>query len=55
VDSATTDPVDASGTMTRAVFVTNVYVSDPLVQVVQLSPIHVTVIMGKSPGTPSAP
>jgi diadenylate cyclase len=55
VDSATTDPVDASGTMTRAVFVTNVYVSDPLVQVVQPSPIHVTVIMGKSSGTPSAP
>jgi YbbR domain-containing protein len=45
VDSATTDPVDASGTMTRATFVTNVYVSDPLVQVVQPTPIHVTVIV----------
>lgn len=47
VDSATTDPVDASGTMTRATFVTNVYVSDPLVQVVQPTPIHVTVIVEK--------
>ena len=35
VDAATTDPVDASGTTTEASFVTNVYVSDPLVQVVQ--------------------
>jgi len=47
VDSATTDPVDASGTMTQATFVTNVYVSDPLVQVVQPTPIHVTVIVEK--------
>jgi hypothetical protein len=48
VDSATTDPVDASGTMTRATFVTNVYVSDPLVQVVRPLPIHVTVTMEKA-------
>src|SRR5713226_1580426 len=48
VDSATTDPVDASGTMTRATFVTNVYVSDPLVQVVRPIPIHVTVTMEKA-------
>jgi len=48
VDSATTDPVDASGTMTRATFVTNVYVSDPLVQVVRPVPIHVTVTMEKA-------
>ena len=47
VDAATTDPVDASGTMTRATFVTNVYVTDPLVQVVQPTPIHVTVIVEK--------
>lgn len=53
VDSATTDPVDASGTLTRATFVTNVYVSDPLVQVVQPTPIHVTVIMGKVSATPN--
>jgi YbbR domain-containing protein len=45
VDSATTDPVDASGTRTRATFATNVYVADPLVQVAQPTSIHVTVIM----------
>jgi len=45
VDSATTDPVDASGTRDRATFTTNVYVADPLVQVVQPTLIHVTVIM----------
>ena len=53
VDSATTDPVDASGTMTRATFVTNVYVSDPLVQVVRPVPIHVTVTMEKAGETQS--
>ena len=45
VDSATTDPVDASGTRIRQTFTTNVYVADPLVQVVQPNSIHVTVIM----------
>jgi YbbR domain-containing protein len=48
VDAATTDPVDASGTRTQATFVTNVYVPDPLVQVVQPTPVRVTVIMEKS-------
>lgn len=47
LDAATTDPVDASGTRTQATFVTNVYVADPLVQVVQPTPVRVTVIMGK--------
>ncbi|MFY9680631.1 MAG: CdaR family protein [Candidatus Sulfotelmatobacter sp.] len=47
VDAATTDPVDASGTRTQATFVTNVYVPDPLVQVVQPKPVRVTVIMVK--------
>ena len=50
VDSATTDPVDASGTVSQATFVTNVYVSDPLVQVVRPTTIHVTVVMGKVGG-----
>jgi YbbR domain-containing protein len=53
VDSATTDPVDASGTLDRATFVTNTFVADPLVQVVQPTPIHVTVIMGKEAGGPA--
>jgi YbbR domain-containing protein len=52
VDAAMTDPVDASGTRTEATFVTNVYVPDQLVQVVQPTPVRVTVIMGKS--TPAA-
>jgi YbbR domain-containing protein len=48
LDAATTDPIDASGTRTQATFVTNVYVADPLVQVVLPTPVRVTVIMGKS-------
>lgn len=51
VDAATTDPVDASGTRTQATFVTAAFVSDPLVQVVNPTPVRVTVIMEKaSPG-----
>lgn len=55
VEAATTDPVDASGVMKRNTFVTNAYVSDPLVQLVKPAPIHVTVIMehsGESAGQP---
>jgi len=48
VDAATTDPIDASQTSIQATFVTNVYVPDPLVQVVQPVPVRVTVIMAKS-------
>jgi YbbR domain-containing protein len=45
IDAATTDPIDATGTRGSAVFTTNVYVSDPLVQVVQNGSIQVTVIV----------
>jgi diadenylate cyclase len=48
VETATTDPVDASGTMDRASFVTQAYVPDPLIQVVHPTPIRVTVIMERS-------
>jgi YbbR domain-containing protein len=48
MDAASTDPVDASGTTSQATFVTNVYVADPLVQVVQATPVRVTVIMNKA-------
>jgi len=48
MDAATTDPIDASGTTSQATFVTNVYVADPLVQVVQPTPVRVTVIMEKT-------
>jgi len=45
LESATTDPVDASGAIGRATFTTQAYVADPLVQVVHPRPIQVTVIM----------
>lgn len=45
LEAATTDPVDASGTLGRASFTTQVYVADPLIQVVKPRPIRVTVIM----------
>ena len=45
VEAAITDPVDASGTVTRASFMTQAYVPDPLIQVVHPTPIRVTVIM----------
>jgi len=48
MDAATTDPIDASGTTTQATFVTNVFVADALVQVVQPTVVRVTVIMEKS-------
>ena len=47
-ESAITDPVDVSGTMGRSTFVTQAYVSDPLVQVVNPIPVRVTVIMQKA-------
>jgi YbbR domain-containing protein len=45
MEAASTDPVDASGTMRSATFLTQVYVTDPLIQVVHPNPIRVTVIM----------
>jgi len=47
LEAATTDPVDASGTISRGTFTTQVFVADPLVQVVHPTPIRVTVIMGR--------
>jgi YbbR domain-containing protein len=48
IEAATTDPVDVSGAMTQATFVTQAYVPDPLIQVVHPTPIRVTVIMESS-------
>ena len=48
VEAATTDPVDVSGVMTRAAFVTHAYVPDPLIQVANPALIRVTVIMESS-------
>lgn len=48
IDSAITDPVDATGVIGQAMFTTNAYIADPLVRVVHPVPIHVTVITGKT-------
>jgi YbbR domain-containing protein len=48
LEAATTDPVDVSGTVNRGTFVTEVYVGDPLIQVVHPQPIRVTVIMERA-------
>jgi YbbR domain-containing protein len=47
IDAATTDPIDATGTFGSTVFTTNVYVSDPLVQVEHATTIRVTVVVQK--------
>ena len=52
IDAAITDPIDASGTMGRAVFTTNAYVADPLVQVTQGASVRVTITVEKL-GTPT--
>jgi len=48
LEAASTDLVDASGTMTRGSFTTHAFVPDPLVQVVRPTPIRVTVIMERA-------
>jgi YbbR domain-containing protein len=48
MEGAITDPIDATGTLTRATFTTHAYVTDPLIQVAHPTLIHVTVIMGSS-------
>ena len=48
MESAITDPIDASGVMSNQSFTSNVYVSDPLIQVVHPVPVHITVIMEKA-------
>lgn len=47
IDAATTDPIDATGTLGTGTFTTNVYVADPLVQVDQATSIRVTVVVQK--------
>jgi len=47
IDAATTDPIDATGTLGTSVFTTNVYVPDPLVQVERARSIRVTVVVQK--------
>ncbi len=52
VDDAMTDPIDASGNIGSAEFTVHVYVSDPLIQVVNPAVVRVTVIMQKNAMTP---
>jgi diadenylate cyclase len=47
VAAATTDPVDATGTVGSAQFMTHAYVADPLVQVMHPEPVRVTVVVEK--------
>jgi YbbR domain-containing protein len=49
VESATTDPIDISGAMSRVTFVRHPYVSDPLIQVTHAAPVRITVIMEQAP------
>jgi len=50
LEAASTDPVDASGAVGSATFMTHVYVSDPLIQVMHPQAIRVTVIMESTSG-----
>lgn len=47
IEAATTDLIDATGTLGTGVFLTNVYVSDPLVQIERGTSVRVTVIVQK--------
>jgi len=47
VEAAITDPVDASGVVGRATFITHAYVADPLVRLADPNPIRVTVVTEK--------
>jgi len=48
IDTAITDPVDATGVMGKATFTTHAFVPDPLVRIQHPAPIRVTVTTGKS-------
>jgi len=55
IESAITDPVDASGVIGRATFTTNAYIADPLVRVAKPAPIHVTVVTERHSGRAGVP
>jgi len=48
VEAAVTDPVDATGVVGSATFITHAYVADPLVRLTDPNPIHVTVTTQKA-------
>lgn len=47
IEAASTDPIDATGTLGSAVFTTNAYIADPLVQVADSTSVRVTVLVQK--------
>ena len=51
IQTAMTDPVDATGVVGKATFTTHAYVADPLVRVQTPGPIHVTVNTEKTQET----
>jgi YbbR domain-containing protein len=55
VESAITDPIDVSGSMSQVTFRRHAYVSDPLIQVASPDPVRVTVIMQKVPVAGGSP
>jgi YbbR domain-containing protein len=55
IQTATTDPVDATGVVGKATFTTHVYVGDPLVRVQTPEAIHVTVDTAKTSGRAGQP
>jgi YbbR domain-containing protein len=55
IQSAITDPVDATGVVGKATFTTHAYVPDPLVRVQTPGPIHVTVDTAKISGRAGQP
>lgn len=48
IDSATTDPMDVTGAITRMTFMRHPYVQDPLVQVASHDPVRITILMEKT-------
>jgi YbbR domain-containing protein len=55
IDTAMTDPVDATGVVGAGVFTTHAYVADPLVRVQSPGAIHVTVETEKVAGSAGRP
>lgn len=52
VDSAITDPIDVSGLLDRTTVSRHAYVSDPLIQVTQQSPVRITITMERASAEP---
>jgi len=48
IESALTEPIDATGVIGSATFTTNVYTTDPLVKIISPQPVRVTVVTQKS-------